>query len=358
MKRSVAVLAAVLAAGTVSGAVRAAAEEGGCDKPQQMQGFKTCADVAKAEAEGEVVVYATDPEAAELKVLAAFNSMFPKIKTNYVRLQAGALYAKVSAERQARTYLVDALQMSDMGMVLDFQKKGGYVRYVSPEMTGFKPEYKSQPEGLWTWGALTPAGIAYNPTVVPPDQAPKGWEDAVDPKWTDSVSVKVSNSGLQHVAWYELKRIYGDDYWKKFAALEPRAFDSYVQQYDRLVNQQDKIIHTAQYSGYLEWKAKGAPVAFVTPEGGMPATAETWGLVAGGPHPNAARLFLDWFLSPVGQKANGDFLYLHSPRADAPAPPGGVPITEIKLLLPADWNTFLASRAQFTREWDRMTGLR
>ena len=54
-----------------------------------MEGFKTCADVEKAEAEGEVVVYATNPEAAELRVLAEFTKLFPKIKTNYTRLQAG-----------------------------------------------------------------------------------------------------------------------------------------------------------------------------------------------------------------------------------------------------------------------------
>ena len=60
-----------------------------------------------------------------------------------------------------------------------------------------------------------------------------------------------------------LRRLYGDEYWTKFAALEPKAFDSYVQQFDRMVNGQDKVIHTAQYSGYLEFKAKGAPVEFV-----------------------------------------------------------------------------------------------
>ena len=34
----------------------------GCPDPRQMDGFKTCADVAKAEQEGSVVVYSTDPE--------------------------------------------------------------------------------------------------------------------------------------------------------------------------------------------------------------------------------------------------------------------------------------------------------
>ncbi|HZT88475.1 MAG TPA: extracellular solute-binding protein [Stellaceae bacterium] len=352
-------LAAGLAVAMLACAGPALADDGDlCAKPTETHGFKTCADLAKAEAEGEIVVYATNPEAAESKVLASFRALFPKIKTSYVRLQAGALYAKVLAERQAKVYAVDILQLSDMGMVLDFQKKGGYVRYVSPEMAAYKPDYKSHPEGLWTWGALGPAGIAYNPDVVSAAEAPKTWQEAIDPKWTDGISVKVSNSGLQHVGWYELRRLYGPDYWKKFAALKPRAFDSYVQQYDRLVNHQDKIIHTAQYSGYLEWKAKGAPVAFVAPPDGLPATPESWGLVAGGPHPNAARLYLDWFLSNEGQTVNGRFLYLHSARAGAPPPPGGEATDEMKLLMPDDWNKFLASRVEFQREWDKATGLR
>ncbi len=126
-----------------------------CDKPRQMEGFKTCADVAKAEAEGNFVLYSTDPEQGQAKLLASFNKAFPKIKTNYVRLQAGALYAKVLSERQAKSYLVDVIQISDMGMILDFQKRGGFTQYISPEMAAFKPEYKSTPEGFWTWGSVT-----------------------------------------------------------------------------------------------------------------------------------------------------------------------------------------------------------
>jgi iron(III) transport system substrate-binding protein len=264
----------------------------------------------------------------------------------------------VQSERQAQTYLVDAMQISDMGMILDFQKKNGYSHYVSPEMSAIDKSYKSEPEGYWTWAAIGPAGIAYNPTTVTADEAPKTWEEMLDPKWTGTVTVKVSNSGLQHVSWYELRQLYGADYWKKFAALKPRAFDSYVQQFDRLVNQQDKLIHTAQYAGYLEWKAKGAPVAFVIPEAGLPATPETWGLPTNGPHPNAARLYLDWLLSPIGQKAIGDYLYLHPIRTDAPPPPGGLPISQLRLLLPEDWHAFLSSRPEFVREWDRLTGMR
>lgn len=329
-----------------------------CANPTQMDGFKTCADVAKAKQEGAVTLYTTDPEDGTAQLMAAFHKLFPEIKTNYLRLQAGALYAKITSERRARSYDVDLMQISDMGFVLDFQRRGGYEQYVSPEMVAFKPDYKSKPEGYWTWGSIIMAGIAYNPKVVPPDQAPKSWQDVLDPKWTGQVSVKVSNSGLEHETWYELRRLFGDEYWEKFAKLKPRAFDSYVQQFNRAVNGEDKIIHTAQYSGYLQFKAKGAPIAFVYPEAGLPAGPETWGVVADTPHPQAARLFMDWFLSPLGQKAYGDSLFVNSPRDDVPPPPGGVSVSKLKLLFPADWEAFLKTRKEFVKFWDPMTGLR
>ena len=352
--------AAGIAFGIVAWAAGASAEGPAklCEKPRQLEGFKTCADVDKAKAEGAFVLYSTDPEQGQVKLLAAFNKMFPEIKTSYVRLQAGALYAKVLSERQAKSYLVDVIQISDMGMILDFQRRGGFRPYISPQMEAFKPDYKSKPEGYWTWGSIIMAGIAYNPNNVPAAEAPKKWEDLLDPKWKDSINVKVSNSGLQHGVWYMLKPILGMEYFKRFAEQKPRAFDSYVQQYGRLVDGQDKIIMGAQYSGYIEFKAKGAPLAFVFPETGVPAVSETYGIVADGPHPNAAELFMDWFLAPVGQKALSDALLLHSPRDDVPAPGGSVPLKDMKLLVPADWNAFEKDRPEFAKEWDRIVGAR
>ncbi len=347
--------AAVLA---LIAAVLAPAIAAACENPMQMQGFKTCADVAKAEHEGALVVYATDPEAASEAMLAKFHAAFPKIATTYLRLQGGALYAKIMTERQGHVYLADILQPSDMSFALDFQKRGGYMEYVSPEMAAYKPEYKSKPEGIWTWGALVIAAIAYNPTLVSAAEAPKNWQDALDPKWTDAVSVKVSNSGLQHAEWYVLRQLYGSDFWPKLAPLKPHAFDSYVQQFDRLVSGQDKIALTAQYSGYLILKQKGAPVEFVYPPDGLAATAQPWGVVKEAPHPEAAKLFLDWFLSVPGQTANANALFYNSLRPDVPPPPGGVNASQFKLLFPDDWHAFEQTHTQFVREWDKIAGLR
>lgn len=329
-----------------------------CPNPRQMDGFRTCADVEKAEQEGKLVLYATDPEAASEAMLARFHDAFPKIQPTYLRLQGGALYARVLAERQGGVYSVDVLQPADMGFALDFQKRGGYLRYESPEMAAYKPEYQSTPPGDYTWGAMVVAGIAYNPRLVTEAEAPRDWPDIMNPKWADSISAKVTISGLQHDTWFVLRAKYGNDFWAGMASQHLHAFDSYVQQFDHLVNGQDKVAFTAQYSGYLAMKAKGAPVGFVIPPSGLTASPQPWGIVKEAPHPEAARLFLDWFLGLPGQTANVKAQFTHSLRPDAPAPPGGVKATEFKLLLPDDWHALEASHAQYVKEWNKLTGMR
>ena len=213
-----------------------------CPTPRQMDGFKTCANVEQAEKEGALVIYSPDPETNQSVLTAQFDTAFPKIKTTFLRLQTDALYAKLMAERQAESYLTDVLGLTDMTFVLDFQKRGGWLNYVSPEIAGYKPEHKSNPEGLFMWGGVIVAGIAYNPTTVKPEDAPKSWKDLLDPRWKDNINFKVSNSGLQHETWYMIKRVLGDDYWKEFAKQNPRTFDSYVQQFDHTVSGQDHFI--------------------------------------------------------------------------------------------------------------------
>ena len=55
------------------------------------------------------------------------------------------------------------------------------------------------------------------------------------------MSVKQSTSGMQFVEWYELRKLYGDGYWKEFAKQRPRGFDSRAQIFDRLAKGDDKI---------------------------------------------------------------------------------------------------------------------
>ena len=327
--------------------------------PTKVLDFETYADVAKAEQEGQLVFYCHENEAGTAGIMQGFNKDFPKIKTSYVRAQTGALYSKILAERQAGRFDVDVIQLSDLAPAFDFQKKGGYEHYVSPESGAYKKDNLSQPNGYFFWTGVDPAGIAYNVEKVTASEAPKGWEDILDPRWKGKISCKISASGLQFVQWYMLRKLYGVGFWKEFAKLQPHAFDSRVQLFDRLSKGDDAITAIGEYPAYILFKSRGAKVEFVAPSDGLVATPLVVGAVNKAPHPEAAKLFVDWAMSKRGQAwyQTNPNLYYASVRTDAPPMPTGVSLTQFKLLYPQDWDEYAKESATFLKEWNGMLGL-
>jgi len=327
--------------------------------PTKVLDFETRADVAKAEQEGEVIYYGHDSEPGIAVLLEAFRKDFPKIKTNYVRAQTGALYAKITAERSAGRFGVDILQLSDISPTIDFQKKGGWAQYMSPEYAAYKPEYQSTPAGYYGVPGVGFAGISYNRSKVKPEQAPKTWKDILSPAYKDGISAKLSTSGMQHMQWYTLRKLYGADFWQEFAKQRPKGFDSRAQLFDRLAKGDDRVCALAEYAGYTLFKEKGAEIDFVAPPDGLPATPALIGVVNRAPHPEAAKLFVDWALSNRGQSVyqTQTILLYGSVRTDAPPMATGKKLSDFKLLFPSDWTDFQASHGAFVKEWNALMGL-
>jgi iron(III) transport system substrate-binding protein len=321
--------------------------------------FETAADVAKAEQEGEVVYYGHDGEAGIGVLLDAFKKDFPKIKTSYVRLQTGALYAKITAERSANRFGVDVLQLSDISPANDFQKKGGWEAYKSPQLAAYKAEHQSTPQGHFGWAGVTFAGISYNKSKVTAAQAPKTWKDILNPEFRNGITAKLANSGMQHAQWYTLRKLYGNDFWPEFAKQRPKGFDARAQLFDRLSKGDDRMCVLAEYAGYTLFQQKGADIEFVAPPDGLPATPIFIGVVTKAPHPEAAKLFVDWALSKRGQQVyqNQTILLYGSLRPDAGPMPTGKKLTDFKLLFPTDWADYTASHGAFVKEWNSIMGL-
>jgi len=191
---------------------------------------------------------------------------------------------------------------------------------VSPETPAYKADHLSSPAGSFFWTGVDPAGIAYNTTKVSAADAPKTWQDILNPRWKGSISCKISASGLQFVQWYTLRKLYGAGFWKEFAKQNPHAFDSRVQLFDRLAKGDDTITAIGEYPAYILFKDKGAKVEFVAPADGLPATPLIVGAVSKAPHPEAAKLFVDWAMSKRGQAwyQTNPNLYYGSVRTDAP----------------------------------------
>ena len=325
----------------------------------KVQGFETSADVAKAEQEGELLFYTHDSDPAGAALVTAFGKEFPKINASYLRAQNGALYSKLLAERSAGRFAVDVIQFSEVSTAFEFQKKNGFELYHSPQAAAYPSDSFSTPEGYYFYPGIDFVGIAYNSDRVPDAEAPKTWKDLLNPRWRNTISAKQSTSGMQFVQWYQLRKLYGDSYWKEFAKQRPRCFDSRAQIFDRLAKGDDKVCALGEWAGYQLVKDRGAPIVFVAPPDGCPATPLAAGIVSKAPHPEAARLFLDWLMSPNGQAVyqTNQFLYYPSLRKDAPPMPGGLRLSDYKLLLPQDLEAYAAAHAEYTKEWNDIAGL-
>src|SRR3954471_10478124 len=189
------VLQTALIAATVPALVRSAS---GQTRPvTAVQGFETSADLAKAEAEGEVLFYTHDSDPAGAALMEAFSKDFPKIKGSYLRAQTGALYSKLLAERSAGRFAVDVIQFSEITTALDLKKRDGYEQYESPQAAAYPKEALGPFPGYFFYPGVGFAGISYNTDKVPEADAPKVWKDLLNPRWRNAISVKQSTSGMQ-----------------------------------------------------------------------------------------------------------------------------------------------------------------
>jgi iron(III) transport system substrate-binding protein len=174
-------------------------------------------------------------------------------------------------------------------------------RYVSPSAKDydkkliddfFGPNYRS-----------VIIGFIYNKNMIKAEDAPKSYEDIVSPKWKGKIAMGNPTLHDTTIDWLSsLHFVFGstqkaNDWIKKLAALEPLMLDSMVPVGERIASGEMPL--GVAYVKYVHlWGRKGAPMDYVK---GLPVylgDGNYIGLTAKAPHPNAGKLYLDYFLGP------------------------------------------------------------
>ena len=206
-----------------------------------------------------------------------------------------------------------------------------FAPYAPPNAADY-PEEARTADRLWprSGNAWT---ITYNSALV--TDPPKSWADLVSPEFGKlrlGQTVIASGGGPFNRAMFE-RKVLGEDYWTKQAALKPALFPSQAQMVDAMIRGEIAIAPLVTNLA-IPLTAQGAPLKwFFAPEG-VPVTVFCAGVAKGADHPNAAKLFLDWGLSREGQALMVE-LGSFSCMAQAPMPPGVDP-KAIKTWYPDD----------------------
>ncbi|NIO69032.1 MAG: extracellular solute-binding protein, partial [Anaerolineae bacterium] len=147
-----------------------------------------------AKEEGALMVY-TSMNIDDLEpILAKFMEKYPFIKAEYYRASGEDVLAKASTEAKAGQHFADVLEGADL-QIFQAVKEGLVAPYVSPEVAAY-PEGASDPNGMWTVSRVNAVVIAYNTELVKPEEAPKSYEDLLDPKWQGKIGVEQDDVAL------------------------------------------------------------------------------------------------------------------------------------------------------------------
>ena len=80
----------------------------------------------------------------------------------------------------------------------ELKQRGHSAPYLSPELKAF-PAGSYDPQGFWSSFEVTPIVLAFNTKLVPQDEAPRSYQDLLQPKWKGKM-----NMGSDEYAWYSV----------------------------------------------------------------------------------------------------------------------------------------------------------
>ena len=253
------------------------------------------ADMVKAKAEGKVNLYANIT--AIEPVMEQFSAK-QGLEGIYTRVSTSKYLATVLTEHDAGKLQADVLQ-GPLPILQTLKDKGVLAPYRSPSTVGY-PDWALADDTIVQFGIEYVAPI-YNKELVKPDDVPKRYEDLTDPKWYDKIVMPDPATHATTISWLvglkESNVFASEEAWMEFvkglAANKPMFVKSFSPT-PAPVESGEKLLAISMPK-YIITKAP-APLdwAHVSPLLGSPRGIA---LAAHAPNPNAARVFIDYWLS-------------------------------------------------------------
>jgi iron(III) transport system substrate-binding protein len=143
-------------------------------------------------------------------------------------------------------------------------------------------------------------GILINTELVKPADEPESWKDLLDSRWKGKIlSDDTRALGGGSVFFMVMYDTFGREFHEKLAAQEP-VFTRDMRNAERRVAQGEYPLYSPELLGFYIL-LKGLPVKYIVPKEGSPYIRYDLTLLKNAPHPNAARLFINYFLETESQ---------------------------------------------------------
>ena len=329
---SLALCAAALPALAAPKTVSEIANYAGADRQQVLE------DGARRE--GALMLYATGTQIQPL--LDRFMQKYPFIKVSMPRASSIDVTRKVIEEYGAGLYQVDAYELSSYGLVVP-RAEGLLQPFSSPELADYD-QSTIEPAHNWVSVRESYLGIGYNTQKISAQDAPKSYQDLLDPRWKGKMAISGSLSTSAN--WVGAMVIsLGADYVRKLGQQDIRIYELTGRALANLTISGEVPLSPTIYNSHVEAsRALGAPIAWNVP-GPVPVTDTSTALALKAPHPHAAMLLIDFLMSKEGQAIYRDLGYVPSRNGMAPKE------------LPALQKLYLTNRPNYVQEFEGWAAL-
>jgi iron(III) transport system substrate-binding protein len=260
----------------------------------------TVIDAAKKE--GKVSYYtAMDLSVAE-PLAKAFEAKFGGIKVAVERTGAERLFNRIAQEMASNIRRADVVNSSDAAHFISWKRQDWLQPFVTVDIAENVPAEQRDPDGTFTNQRTHLSVIAYNASLIKPEDAPKGFNDLLDPKHVGKlVKGHPGYSGTIMTATQQIARELGWEYFEKLARQKVLQVQSATEPPKKIEAGERAV--AVDGSDYLFWMARerGAPVEIVYAAEGTPQISNPMAVFKSAPNPNAARLLFAWIMSGEGQ---------------------------------------------------------
>ena len=293
----------------------------------------TPALIEAAKKEGQVVHYtSTDLPVAE-KLAKAFEAKYPGIAVRVERTGAERVFQRIGQEYASNIHAVDVVNSSDAAHFIVWKRDGILAPYVPEDVAKFYPPEHRDPDGLFASWRVWLSIIAYNTTLVKPEDAPKSFADLLDPKWKGKiVKGHPGYSGTIMTATYQLQRELGWTWFEQLARQNVMQVQSSADPPKKLELGERSVMADGNEYNILQFKEAGRPVQPVYAAEGSPMIVGPNGIFKGSPNPNAAKLFQSFCFSREAQQLIIDFGGLRSVHPQTQEKAGRVLLKDIKTM--------------------------
>jgi iron(III) transport system substrate-binding protein len=277
---------AAFAAGPTS--VAEIAQYAGADRAQILD--------AGARKEKALMIYTTGTQIQPL--IDRFKQIYPYLDVQMPRATSEDVARKVIEEYGAGYYEADVFELSSYGLIVPRQM-GILQPFQSPEAKAY-PDSAIEKDRMWISVRESYVGIGYNTNLISAADAPKTYQDLLDPKWKGKMAISYSMSTTANVIGAMVLTL-GEDYVRKLGAQDNRVYPLLGRALANLTISGEAPISWTTYDSHVQAsRAQGAPIAWIAP-GPVPVTDTSVALASKAQHPHASMLFIDFLLSAEGQ---------------------------------------------------------